>query len=409
MVRNTTSAASIRAERSTPSLGPDPVLKDDVDRQPGINKSGATQSAHTPTPMRRSPSSAAPSSEGAFARTPGSTRGSPDRGRSPSTDSRAERACRRTSHAAKTTNGPTHAIVALPDPPSMDAKQRPRGHPCPSSRRSIAPLAAPLHYHALDAIPLSRRRHPVQPSHWRNVRRVSPRWNGGATRARSAHGRRDRPRARRTRRARTDRRLTACQHRRSARATQSRRVARRRRAAQSVRRPLRRGAEHDERAIVNVDERTLETTRDVPGVEPRLDGVDADAAEAMTRANEAWRRALARRGLSPHDVTVMAWAAGNFGGDEDPSRGRLVRALTSYARHRRTSSRGRSKDSSSLWTSRGAAYSTCRTRATSRRRAPRANAMRGNRSLARRRGAHALRRATSPPFGRRESTSTATR
>ena len=82
-------------------------------------------------------------------------------------------------------------------------------------------------------------------------------------------------------------------------------------------------------AVVNVDERTLESTHDVPGVEPHLDGVDADAAEAITRANDAWRRALGRRGLSPSDVAVMAWTAGNFGrGDEDPSRGRLVRALT---------------------------------------------------------------------------------
>ncbi len=81
-------------------------------------------------------------------------------------------------------------------------------------------------------------------------------------------------------------------------------------------------------AIVNVDDRTLETTRDIPGVEPRIDEVDADAAESVTRANEAWKRALARRGLSPRDVTVDAWAAGNFGA-EDPSRGRLVRALTS--------------------------------------------------------------------------------
>jgi len=82
-------------------------------------------------------------------------------------------------------------------------------------------------------------------------------------------------------------------------------------------------------AVVNVDERALESTREVPGVEPRLDGVDADAAEAITRASDEWRRALARRGLSPNDVAVMAWTAGNFGrGDEDPSRGRLVRALT---------------------------------------------------------------------------------
>jgi len=80
-------------------------------------------------------------------------------------------------------------------------------------------------------------------------------------------------------------------------------------------------------AVVNVDERTLESAREVPGVEPRLDGVDADAAETITRANGAWRQALARRGLSPKEVAVMAWTAGNFG-DEDPSRGRLVRALT---------------------------------------------------------------------------------
>ena len=80
-------------------------------------------------------------------------------------------------------------------------------------------------------------------------------------------------------------------------------------------------------AVVNVDDRALESTREVPGVEPRLDGVDADVAESVTRTSEAWKRALARRGLSPSDVVVVAWTAGNFG-DEDPSRGRLVRALT---------------------------------------------------------------------------------
>ena len=82
-------------------------------------------------------------------------------------------------------------------------------------------------------------------------------------------------------------------------------------------------------AVVNVDDRTLESTRDVPGVEPHLDGVDADVAESVTRGNGAWRQALARRGLSPNDVAVMAWTAGNFAeGNEDPARGRLVRALT---------------------------------------------------------------------------------
>lgn len=82
-------------------------------------------------------------------------------------------------------------------------------------------------------------------------------------------------------------------------------------------------------AVVNVDGRTLESTREVPGVEPHLDGVDADVAESVTRASDAWRQALARRGLSPNDVTVMTWTAGNFAaGNEDPSRGRLVRALT---------------------------------------------------------------------------------
>jgi primary-amine oxidase len=80
-------------------------------------------------------------------------------------------------------------------------------------------------------------------------------------------------------------------------------------------------------AVVNVDDRTLESTRDVPGVEPRLDGIDADVTESVTRADDAWKLAIARRGLSANDVIVTAWTAGNFG-DEDPSRGRLVRALT---------------------------------------------------------------------------------
>jgi len=63
-------------------------------------------------------------------------------------------------------------------------------------------------------------------------------------------------------------------------------------------------------------------------VEPRLDAVDADVAAAVTRGDEAWKRALARRGLSPGDVTADAWSAGNFG-IEEPSRGRLVRVITS--------------------------------------------------------------------------------
>ena len=81
-------------------------------------------------------------------------------------------------------------------------------------------------------------------------------------------------------------------------------------------------------AVVDVDARTLESTRDVPGVEPPLDAVDADAAESVTRTSEAWKKALAKRGLSPSDVNISAWSAGNFGA-EDPSRGRLVRAVAS--------------------------------------------------------------------------------
>jgi primary-amine oxidase len=81
-------------------------------------------------------------------------------------------------------------------------------------------------------------------------------------------------------------------------------------------------------AVVNVDDRSLESVRDVPGAEPRLDATDADVAESVTRSSDAWKRALTRRGLSPGDVKVDAWSAGNFG-EEDPSRGRLVRAVTS--------------------------------------------------------------------------------
>ena len=99
-------------------------------------------------------------------------------------------------------------------------------------------------------------------------------------------------------------------------------------------------------AVVDVDERTLESTRDVPGVEPRLDAVDADIAEAVTRANESWRRALARRGLSPNGVVVMAWTAGQLRRRGPCARTAGARAHIVRARLRKTSCRDRSRDSS---------------------------------------------------------------
>jgi primary-amine oxidase len=84
-------------------------------------------------------------------------------------------------------------------------------------------------------------------------------------------------------------------------------------------------------AVIDLSARTLRSDRVVPGVEPGLDGVDAAIAETLVRASDPWRAALARRGIAkPSDVAVFAWPTGQFGA-ENPSRGRLVRAVA-YAR-----------------------------------------------------------------------------
>ena len=84
-------------------------------------------------------------------------------------------------------------------------------------------------------------------------------------------------------------------------------------------------------AVIDVADRTLRSWRRVPGVQPALDGVDAQMTDNLVRASEPWRAALARRGLSnSSDVVVFAWPAGEFGA-EDALRGRLVR-VTAYAR-----------------------------------------------------------------------------
>jgi len=83
--------------------------------------------------------------------------------------------------------------------------------------------------------------------------------------------------------------------------------------------------------VIDVGARILRSSRVVAGVEPSLDGVDAAIAETLVRASEPWRAALARRGIAkPSDVAVFAWPTGQFG-NEDPSRGRFVRAVA-YAR-----------------------------------------------------------------------------
>jgi primary-amine oxidase len=80
-------------------------------------------------------------------------------------------------------------------------------------------------------------------------------------------------------------------------------------------------------AVLDVDAGVLRRWHELRGVQPALDGVDGALAESITRANPAWRAALARRGTIPDAVDVFTWSAGDFG-DEDPVRGRLVRTLT---------------------------------------------------------------------------------
>jgi primary-amine oxidase len=81
-------------------------------------------------------------------------------------------------------------------------------------------------------------------------------------------------------------------------------------------------------AVIDVATRTVRSWRVVPGVQPALDVSDATLTESLVRADERWRTAMARRGITrPSDAVVFAWTAGSFGA-EDAARGRLVRALT---------------------------------------------------------------------------------
>ena len=80
-------------------------------------------------------------------------------------------------------------------------------------------------------------------------------------------------------------------------------------------------------AIIDLARDTIRSAREVPGVEPALDGVDASTTDAIVRGDSTWRAALLRRGVSPNEVVVLAWSTGQFG-EETPSGGRLVRGLT---------------------------------------------------------------------------------
>jgi len=79
--------------------------------------------------------------------------------------------------------------------------------------------------------------------------------------------------------------------------------------------------------LIDLGHATIARTTELRGVEPALDGIDGESTDAIVRADSAWRRALARRGLTPSDVVVDAWSPGRFD-VEDPARGRFVRSLT---------------------------------------------------------------------------------
>lgn len=48
-------------------------------------------------------------------------------------------------------------------------------------------------------------------------------------------------------------------------------------------------------AIIDLARDTIRSAREVPGVEPALDGVDASITDAIVRGDSAWRAALLRR------------------------------------------------------------------------------------------------------------------
>jgi primary-amine oxidase len=79
-------------------------------------------------------------------------------------------------------------------------------------------------------------------------------------------------------------------------------------------------------ARIDLARGSIDGVKDIPGVEPALDEADLRLADSIVRADSGWRRAIARRGFSPSEITVDAWSAGRFEVG-DPVDGRLVRSF----------------------------------------------------------------------------------
>lgn len=81
-------------------------------------------------------------------------------------------------------------------------------------------------------------------------------------------------------------------------------------------------------AVVSLTAGEIRSWREVPGVQPAFTRDELETCGELLDADERFRQALLRRGIT--DMSLVAsdlWAVGNTGDEHDPRAGRLVRAL----------------------------------------------------------------------------------
>ncbi|MGI8551816.1 MAG: primary-amine oxidase [Dehalococcoidia bacterium] len=81
-------------------------------------------------------------------------------------------------------------------------------------------------------------------------------------------------------------------------------------------------------AVVSIRERTLQSWRELPGVQPHISADEFLASDRAIRDDPRWQAAMRQRGVDHFELAMVdPWSAGYYGPEDDPER-RLIRALT---------------------------------------------------------------------------------
>lgn len=80
--------------------------------------------------------------------------------------------------------------------------------------------------------------------------------------------------------------------------------------------------------IVNLDNSTVESTKEIKGTQPPILMEEYDKANAIIKADPQWQNAMKKRNIKPEDAFVDAWAPGLLSPEERKKGARLMRGLT---------------------------------------------------------------------------------